>query len=96
MDIKRADILAQSEYMRESKLHNLEVLTGYYKTIVEENQCIPVKDLAVTGKDLISLGMKPGKDLGIMLSYLLECVLEHPEWNDKETLVKLTTDKLNR
>lgn len=96
VDIKRADILAQSEYMRESKLHNLEVLTGYYKTIVEENQCIHVKDLAVTGKDLISLGMKPGKDLGIMLSYLLECVLEHPEWNDKETLVKLTTDKLNR
>ena len=92
--IKRADTLAQSDYKREEKFANLEVLKEYYKTVLEQQQCLSLKDLAITGKDLIVLGMKPGKEIGEMLQYLLECVLEEPEWNYREKLEELVREKL--
>lgn len=96
IDIKRADILAQSDYMKAEKLSNLESLKQYYQQIMEEQQCLSLKDLALTGKDLIEAGMKPGKDLGVMLQYLLDRVLEEPELNTQETLMTLTKEKISR
>ncbi len=90
--IKRADILAQSEYMREEKLDNLDILKEYYRQIIEEKQCLTRKDLAVTGKDLMDHGMKPGKELGSMLDYLLECVLDNPELNTAKDLLELVNE----
>lgn len=53
--------------------------------------------LAVTGRDLIAMGMKPGRELGDMLQKLLELVLEHPEQNTREQLLEkvkeLSADK---
>ena len=46
-----------------------------------------LKMLAVTGKDLIAAGMKPGKELGDTLDKFLEMVLEDPEKNSKEYLL---------
>lgn len=91
--IKRADILAQSAYMQEQKLANLEQLKIYYRQILEQQQCLSLKDLEVTGKDLIEQGMKPGREIGDMLHYLLECVLENPEQNQRDTLLKLVSDR---
>ena len=87
--IKRADILAQSNYMREEKLENLACLEDYYRHIMEAQQCLQLKDLAVTGTDLIQNGMKPGREIGQVLSYLLELVLEDPEKNRKDILLQL-------
>lgn len=94
VEIKRADILAQSDFMRQEKLENLAGLEAYYEQIMEEQQCLTLKDLAVTGKDLIENGMKPGRELGAMLSYLLECVLDNPEKNEREILLSLAKDRL--
>ena len=60
---------------------------------MEEKQCLQIKDLAINGKDLIELGMKPGKELGEILQYLLEQVLEEPEWNTREQLLKLVKNR---
>lgn len=92
--IKRADILAQSEYMREQKLENLKQLEAYYQIILEQKQCLTLKNLAVTGKDLMEHGMKPGRELGEMLNYLLERVLEEPGSNTKDKLLLMADDKL--
>lgn len=91
--LKRADILAQSDFMRKEKLENLAGLEAYYEQIIREQQCLTLKDLAVTGRDLIENGMKPGRELGAMLSYLLECVLEEPEKNEREILLSLAKEK---
>ena len=45
-----------------------------------------LKDLALDGKDLIALGMKPGKELGETLQILFDYVLENPDKNTKEEL----------
>ena len=47
-----------------------------------------LKKLAVTGRDLIQAGMKPGKEIGEKLNELLERVIETPELNTKEELLK--------
>lgn len=94
INIKRADILAQSNYMREEKLANQELLKDYYKTIMEQKQCLQLKDLAVCGKDLIDAGMKPGKELGETLNYLLEFVLEEPELNEREKLMEIVRERI--
>jgi tRNA nucleotidyltransferase (CCA-adding enzyme) len=54
--------------------------------ILEQRQPLSLKDLAINGSDLMSLGVKPGKFIGEVLSYLLEKVLEAPELNNKELL----------
>ncbi len=85
--VKRADIYAQSEYMREEKLSRLAQWQSLYKEILDKKQCVSLKTLAVGGSDLLAVGWKPGKDLGEALQHLLELVLEEPERNTKEWLL---------
>lgn len=91
--VKRADILAHSEYKREEELENLEGLESCYRSIVEAHECVSLKDLAVTGGDLLAIGMKPGRQIGDMLSILLSVVLEQPELNKKEILLEFVQEK---
>lgn len=87
--VKYADIMAQSSYQREEKLRDLEKLKDIYEDIVANKDCLSLKDLAVTGGDLIAAGMKPGREIGRTLQKLLEVVLEKPECNRKEYLLSL-------
>lgn len=89
-EVKRADILAQSDYRCPEKLAYVDAYERIYREIRKRQQCLCLKDLAVTGRDLIeSAGMKPGPGLGAVLEELLEAVLEDPEKNTRETLLAL-------
>lgn len=85
--VRKADVLAQSAVGREDKLSVLEQWAKVYEEILQEQECVSLKTLAVTGSDLIAAGMKPGKEIGETLNRLLEIVLEHPECNTKEYLL---------
>lgn len=93
MEVRRADVLAQSMYKREEKLQNLRDVETLYREITEKEQCVSLKDLAVNGKDLIDAGMAPGKEIGEKLEKLLELVIEEPEWNTKEKLMSFLRQK---
>lgn len=54
--------------------------------IQERKECLSLKELAVTGNDLIRAGVKPGKELGEILKTMLQDVLACPENNIKEYL----------
>ena len=86
--VKRADTLAQSTYCREEKLTYLDAYEALYHEVMEKQQCLTIKQLAVTGSDLIEAGMQPGKEIGSVVKQLLELVLEAPELNTKEKLLK--------
>lgn len=88
IQIFRADVLAQSDYMQEEKLAVIDKWESLFAEVQEKKQCVSLKTLAVTGSDLIALGMKPGKQIGETLQSLLEYVLDHPEENEKEILLK--------
>ena len=86
--VKRADTMAQSAYGRDEKLAYIAEYERMYQEILDKQQCLTIKDLAVDGKDLIQAGMKPGKEFGEVLKKFLEIVLEEPEKNTKEALLQ--------
>lgn len=51
--------------------------------------CIRMKDMAVSGKDLIAAGIKPGPEMGGILNGLFAHVLKHPEENEKGYLLHM-------
>ena len=87
LEVKEADMLAQSSYKREEKQKELEDVRKVYRQILDDKDCLSLKELAVTGRDLIDAGMKPGKELGAILQKLFEYVLDNPEKNTKEDLL---------
>lgn len=93
MQIQKADIEAQSDYQREQKEFILTETKKFFEEIIEEKECLSIGDLAVDGSDLIKAGMAQGKELGNMLSWLLEKVLENPSLNTKDTLMRLVEEK---
>jgi len=93
LEVKEADMLAQSDYKRNEKEQELADIRKVYNKILEAGDCLVLKDLAFSGKDLIAQGMRPGKELGETLQKLFEYVLENPEKNNKEDLLEFI--KLN-
>lgn len=93
-DIKRGDILAQSDYRRAEKLAYVDAYERIYQDIMEKEQCLSIRQLAVTGADLIAAGMRPGKELGAMLQQLLELVLEDPTENTKDRLLDAVRQRI--
>ena len=89
LQVRQADLDAQSDYRREEKQSNLNLWKQKYEEICQRADCVSLKMLAVTGSDLIQAGMKPGKELGETLNRMLEIVLDHPEMNTKKKLLEL-------
>ncbi len=87
--VQRADVMAQSDYQQEEKLEILEKTRLLLDEIVADNECLTLRELAMDGRGLMELGIKPGKEMGRILNLLLERVLEQPELNEHETLVQL-------
>lgn len=85
--VKKADLLAQSMYLREEKLSNLAEWDACYREIREAEECVSLRTLAVNGRDLIAAGLQPGRELGDILKQLLDEVLETPEKNEKDYLI---------
>ena len=86
LEIKYADMMAQSMYKRDSKQQTLNDIQCIFKDIVERNQCVNLKSLNITGDDLQHAGVPQGKQIGHILNMLLEDVIENPEHNTKEYL----------
>ena len=94
--VRRADILAQNEDSREEKLEVLSLWEELYQELLKKQDCVSLKDLALSGKDLIAMGMEPGREIGETLQMLLEYVLEEPERNRKEVLLKYVPEVQGR
>lgn len=94
--VRYADIQAQSDYQREEKLQRLAYIKEIYHGICQRQECLNLKDLAVTGSDLMSLGIPAGKQIGVLLKELLELVLEEPERNNREELLSICKEKMQK
>lgn len=72
---------------------NIKQLQQCFDKILQRGDCITLKELAVTGEDLIKLGMAKGKQIGNMLHFLLDVVHKNPEKNSKEILLQCAKEK---
>ena len=91
--LRRADSYAQAKNDPPPLL--LLPLIKRVEKILTEKNALSIKDLAVSGKDLLSAGIPAGKQMGIILNELLEAVLEDPALNTQENLLEIAV-KINR
>lgn len=64
----------------------LKEIRGLTDEIRRRGDCICLKDLALTGHDVMKAGVKPGKAVGQALGFLFELVLKDPGKNDRDLL----------
>lgn len=74
------------------KKSRLEQIYPILDSIIKENECFQLKDLAINGGDIIELGFKEGKEIGTILNALLIAVIDGDVKNEKEKLIQFVTD----
>ncbi len=84
--LQQADMGSKGTGKTEENCHFSEIRRLMEKVLTEK-ACVSIKDLAVNGHDLMALGLS-GKDIGNMLHYLLEQVLEENLPNEKNVLLE--------
>lgn len=84
-----AHVRASNPEFAHGRLQSLHNIEGIYQEIVANGQCTGLKGLAINGRDLISMGLKPGEGLRHVLEALLEQVLEDPTQNTKDNLERI-------
>lgn len=87
LELKRCDSMGQSLELTAPRRVELNELEEKARTILAQGQCFRLKDLAVSGKDAIALGVVPGPAVGEAMNALLEQVLDGALPNDRETLL---------
>lgn len=78
---------AQREHRPETQ-EELQYIRKLSDEIRRTGDCVSLKTLAVTGHDIMAAGVKPGKEVGLILARLLELVLEDPGRNTKDYLLE--------
>ena len=73
--------------MRGARNH-LKTIMRIYEEVLSRGDCVTIRDLDVTGSDLLKLGLS-GKQVGETLEWLIHIVLENPKLNDKSTLLAM-------
>lgn len=92
--VRMADAKAQSSYKRREKIENIIAIRELWQQILKNQECVTLRQLAVGGRELMELGMEPGRAMGSMLNELLEYVLDNPARNEKGILCAYVKEKL--
>ncbi|HJA11833.1 MAG TPA: CCA tRNA nucleotidyltransferase [Candidatus Mediterraneibacter merdipullorum] len=94
--VRMADVKAQSPYRRREKIENIIAMRELYQKALIDGECVTLRQLAVGGRELMELGMKPGREIGSMLSELLEYVIDDPARNDRDILCAYVREKMEK
>ena len=84
--VKRADNMAQSTEFR-SRQKEIDRQEQLLQRILDERPCFTLQQLAVDGRDMMTLGLQ-GKAIGEMLHTLLQRVLDGQLPNEREVLLR--------
>lgn len=88
LKIRECDNKAHTLAARPRFVENTIPFSELLEQVLLENEAFTLKDLAINGNDLKKIGISPGPEMGKVLNFLLESVLDGTE-NDKDTLVSL-------
>lgn len=94
LNVRRADIKAQADINQKTRLQKIDNIGYILEEVLQDDECFSLKDLAVNGKDLITIGYKPGKEIGDVLNNLLDSVISGEYINEKEKLLEIAERRL--
>lgn len=85
--IKRADNLAKSDIVlpRQKEFDEVDKVLN---EIIISKKCFSLKDLNINGNEIKSLGVTEGEKIGLVLSSLLESVMDKKIPNEKSVLIR--------
>ena len=83
--VKRADNLAQAPAYQDRQ-QELDQVEAVLDRLVEENSCVSLRQLAVSGRDLLALGYA-GPAVGRELNQLLDAVVDGALLNERASLL---------
>ncbi len=95
LDVKYADICALAKQYVSGHLKTIKNFEKLLNEIIEQNQCFCLKDLKISGKDIISLGVQPGPKIGVILKKLLDEVIEDTTENSLPALLERAAKIIN-
>ena len=88
--LRRADIYGMHQVQMDAKsetARGLVELKDRVRAAEKDKSALSLKDLAVNGKDLMGIGIPAGKQLGLILNELFQCVLDDPAMNSRNSLL---------
>lgn len=92
LELRRADIAGKGKGDKTKVGDKLAWIAKTYEQVLAAGDCLSEKALALSGKDLLAAGMKPGKEIGAVLEQLLLHVLKYPEANKREVLLPMAME----
>lgn len=94
MEIKLADMQAHKDEADMETKKIVACMQSIKSDIITQNECFDIKGLALDGKDIMDMGVKPGPRMGEILRILLHEVVEENVLNTKEALIEYVKDNL--
>lgn len=91
--LQRADVIAHGNLTPDrmvklqEELHQIDAVESDVDKIVLSGEAVTIKDLNCNGYDLITAGLKPGPEFGIVMETLLNKVMDGELPNNKEVLI---------
>jgi tRNA nucleotidyltransferase (CCA-adding enzyme) len=93
LEVRKSDILGQKESYEQYRIDNVDNIKQILEEVLREETCFTLKDLAVNGNDLMSIGYKENKELGNTLNELLRLVIDEECPNKKEKLLEVAIER---
>ena len=93
LEVRKADILGQKESYEQYRINKVNNIKQILEEVLREETCFTLKDLAVNGNDLMSIGYKENKELGNTLNELLRLVIDEECPNKKEKLLEVAIER---
>ena len=91
--LQKADILAQNPLYHKELLKKLAEGKNRLEKLQDEKPVLSIKELAITGNDLIQLGYHD-KEIGIIKEKILMEVINNQLNNDKESIIKYINNNI--
>lgn len=90
LDLRRADVIAQG---MGGTTDDVDEFEAHIRDELTKKPPFSLRDLALNGGDIMRiLGLPPGREVGRILDYLMEQVLDDPAQNTRERLIELATE----
>ncbi len=86
-EVRIADIRAQADIDNEARIGKCRAVQTVITEVLSKKRCFSIKDMAINGDDIISLGVPKGKRIGEILNALLDKVIEGRAENEREALL---------
>ena len=86
LDLKRSYLKLNNK-----NLKNINIIEEIIQDILDKKEPLTIKDLDINGSILAKeLNLKPSKELGLLLNYLLDEVLKNPNLNNYNDLIEIS------